>query len=190
MPTRHAPLPPFGPQAALARTVDAVNAAGPPRGRLGDRALVAALDDVLRAHGEPERLRARGAQVAGLRDTLGRLHAVLVEPDADRAAAGLNALLADVAGPPRLVREPGTPWHVHVHRDENGSWAAWLAASGAMALALALADAGEVPWGTCAADGCERVHVHDGRGGARRFCSTRCATRSRVAALRARRAAA
>src|SRR5205823_5466585 len=99
----------------------------------------------------------------------------------------LNDLLARHAGPPRLTAHGGTPWHLHVDRDDAAPWAEWLLAGGALALAALLAAAGGRPaFGACGAADCRRSYLDSGRGGVRRYCSSRCATRTRVAAYRAR----
>ena len=152
--------------------VDLVHAAPP------NTDLAVAIVAVLESHGESA-VELSADDVRDLVAVCGRLRAVLVAPDRDTAAAGLNALLAEHAGPPRLVRHEGWDWHVHVDAGDDAPWAAWLASSAALALASRLAAAADVPWGDCAA-GCGRVYVHDGRGGPRRYCSTTCATRERV----------
>jgi len=137
-----------------------------------------AMGAVLEAHGERDVSLTR-RDAGELADVCRRLRAILVTTSRDDAAAGLNALLAEFAGPPRLVRHEGWDWHVHVDGDDDAPWAAWLAASAALDLATRLAASDDVPWGECGA-GCGRVFVHDGRGGERRYCSSTCATRERV----------
>ena len=83
------------------------------------------------------------------------------------------------------MRHEGWDWHVHVDRADDAPWDEWLASSAALALATLLAGSLELPWGECAAAGCRRVYVHDGRGDPRRYCSTTCATRERVRRHRA-----
>ena len=138
----------------------------------------AAMGAVLEAHGERDVSLTR-RDAGELADVCRRLRTILVTTSRDDAAAGLNALLAELAGPPRLVRHEGWDWHVHVDRGDDAPWAAWLAASAGLDLATRLAASDDVPWGECGA-GCGRVFVHDGRGGDRRYCSSTCATRERV----------
>jgi predicted RNA-binding Zn ribbon-like protein len=138
----------------------------------------AAMAAVLEAHGERDVSLTR-RDAGELADVCGRLRAVLVTTSRDDAAGALNELLAEFAGPPRLVRHEGWDWHVHVDRGDDAPWAAWLASSAALALATRLVASDDVPWGECGA-GCGRVFVHDGRGGERRYCSSTCATRERV----------
>ncbi len=137
-----------------------------------------AMRALLEAHGEHDVALTR-REAGELADVCRRLRAILVSTSRDDAAAGLNALLAEFAGPPRLVRHEGWDWHLHVDRGDDAPWAAWLAASAALDLAARLAASDEVPWGECGA-ACGRVFVHDGRGGERRYCSSTCATRERV----------
>jgi predicted RNA-binding Zn ribbon-like protein len=175
----------FGAVTALRRTVDAVNAAGPPARGPSDRGLTRALGSVLRAHGEPGDLAGLHADAGALRAVLDELYAVFAAGhDTDAAAERLNGLLERHGGPLRLVREPGTAWHLHADRPQAG-WADWFAASSALALAVHLADHGAA-WGICEAAGCRHVYVQTGPGRPRRTCSAECATRRRVAAHRAR----
>jgi predicted RNA-binding Zn ribbon-like protein len=143
----------------------------------------AALAGVLETHGERDVSLTR-RDAADVADVCRRLRAVLVTTTRDDAADGLNELLAEFAGPPRVVRHEGWDWHVHVDRSDDAPWADWLASSAAVALAIRLAGSDDVPWGECDA-GCGRVFVHDGRGGERRYCSVTCATRERVRRHRA-----
>jgi hypothetical protein len=126
-------------------------------------------------------------EVVAIGAVLDRLRDVFAAPDRDIAAGLLNALLAENAGPPRLVRHEGWTWHLHVDRADDAPWSEWLASSAALALATRLAASDGVPWGVCAADSCSNAFVHDGRGGERRWCSTTCASRERVRRHRASR---
>lgn len=128
------------------------------------------------------------ADAARLRAAVRRLtETVLTEPETDRAAHALNALLAEHAGAPRLSRHGGHPWHLHVDRADDAPWDEWLIASSALALARLLSEHGRVTWGSCAAPGCDRLYLGTGPGSPRRYCSARCASRARVAAHRRRR---
>lgn len=107
--------------------------------------------------------------------------------DQEQVASLLNELL-DRTARPRLVMHPGIPLHLHL--DEPGaSWGGRLTASGAMALALLIAEHGIEVLGQCAADGCAHVVLRIGPGPRRRYCDTGCASRTRVAAHRASRRA-
>jgi predicted RNA-binding Zn ribbon-like protein len=177
---------PFSPATGVRRAVAAVNSALPPGRRASDAELTRGLASVLRTHGEPDDLAGLDAEVDALRAVLDALYAVFAAGhDDDLAAERLNRLLERHGGPLRLVREPGSAWHLHADRPESG-WADWLAAGSALALAVHLAEHGAA-WGVCEAPHCRHVYVQDGPGRPRRTCSPVCATRRRVAAHRARR---
>ncbi|MBO8193430.1 CGNR zinc finger domain-containing protein [Streptomyces oryzae] len=148
-----------------------------------------AMAAVLARHGETER-ELRGltdGEAAALRRAVAELtERVLVETDTDRAAEALNALLERCAARPRLSRHDGHTWHLHVDRGDDAGWADWFTAAAAVALARLLSERGGVVWGECAAGGCRRLFLGGGAGAARRYCSSACATRSRVAAYRRR----
>lgn len=147
--------------------------------------LVAALRATLAAHGERD-VAGLAPQLDGIVAVARGLRRVLAAVDRDAAASGLNELLAAHAAVPRLERHGGWDWHLHVDGGADAGWARWLGASGALALARLLTEGTELPWGICDASPCERAFVHDGRGGRRRFCSSACATRTRVRRHRAR----
>ncbi|MEW9548996.1 CGNR zinc finger domain-containing protein [Nonomuraea sp. NPDC050783] len=154
---------------------------------LHEQPSIESVSRVLRAHGEAGDLGLGEADVAAMRAAAARLREVLAAPDADRAAALLNRLLADAAGAPRLTDHGGTTsWHVHVDSTDDAPWAEWYLASSAMALAVLLADYQRVPGGLCASPSCRRPYLDFGGGSPRRYCSARCATRERVAAHRSR----
>lgn len=150
-----------------------------------------ALAAILEAHGE------RAADVdadafgsedaAELVGAIRRLTVVLRTADVDVAAERLNELLAECAARPRLTRHGGHPWHLHVDRADDTGWGEWFLTSSALALAQLLGERGRLAWGECAAPGCAALFLDAGPGSARRFCSTACATRTRVAAHRDRR---
>jgi predicted RNA-binding Zn ribbon-like protein len=75
--------------------------------------------------------------------------------------------------------------HIHFARD-GLSPLRWIGQTTAAALAhVATADPG-VTLGRCAASGCGRFFVDESRNRTRRFCSGSCASRTSVAAFRAR----
>ncbi|CAL9347110.1 hypothetical protein SUDANB121_00401 [Nocardiopsis dassonvillei] len=165
-------------RAVAARTADLVNALAEPG---ADPARVEA---VLRAHGEDEAV--TGADVAALRGAADRIRRVLEARTTSAAAAEANALLA-AAHRPRLTDHGGTThWHVHTDSRDDAPLDEWFAASAGLVLALLLTDRQRPPGGVCGDGGCGRVFIDTGSGSPRRFCSRRCATRSRVRAHRAR----
>lgn len=179
---------PSGHSAALARTVDLIDLLSRPPGELHARYDIEAGTDrltalraVLDRHGETDV--ATEDDLAAMTEVATRLRPVFTAGP-DEQAALLNAVLAEHGARPRLSNHAGTGWHVHVDPDDDASWADWFAAGGAFALSLHLAEDGT--FGTCAATDCRAVFTHDGRGGPRHYCTPRCATRTRVAAHRAR----
>lgn len=167
------------------RLIDIVNAVrrfpGLPR---------AALAELLAGHGEsPGSLTEQGfseRDADDLRAAAVRMSEILAETDADRAARALNALMAEHCTPPYLSRHDGHPWHLHVDRGEDAGWGEWFLASGALALARILSEYGRVTWGACASPTCATFYLGVGPGSARRYCSSACASRERVAAHRRR----
>ncbi|HUR09707.1 MAG TPA: CGNR zinc finger domain-containing protein [Nonomuraea sp.] len=142
---------------------------------------------VLRGHGESAGLDLGAADLAAMRAAAERLVDVFAAADPGTAAARLNDLLDTVARAPRLTSHEGTtPWHLHADGDDDAPWGEWFLASSALALAVLLADHQRVPGGLCASATCRRPYLDLGGGSPRRYCSTRCATRERVAAHRSR----
>lgn len=107
--------------------------------------------------------------------------------EARDAVQTLNGLLADYAVQPYLSDHDGAPWHLHVAKPD-ATWAEWLAAGAALALAGFAATHGFKALDTCATPDCERVFVNPAPNRPRRFCTPTCSTRTRVASHRARRA--
>jgi predicted RNA-binding Zn ribbon-like protein len=156
--------------------VDLVNADGPdalsPIGQL-----------MLTDHGVPvpgaEDL---AALLAGLRLAV---HAVI----SGEALGPVNALLA--AYPPQIhLSDHDGQGREHLHYAREGQPPAdWLGRTCAAALAHIAAAVPRVTLGRCAATGCERFFVDDSRNRSRRYCGNACASRTTVAAYRARAAA-
>jgi predicted RNA-binding Zn ribbon-like protein len=176
----------FGPARWGRLAVALVNTA--PSGRQEDRLTTPGqLRDLLLAHGEPGPVDVGEDDLADARAARDALAAVFAGRAAEqRVAALLNDLLASTARP-RLAGHAGIPLHLHVDAP-GSSWGGWLAASGAMALALLIAEHGTEVLGACEARGCGHVLLRTGPGPARRFCDSTCASRTRVAAHRAQRA--
>jgi predicted RNA-binding Zn ribbon-like protein len=126
---------------------------------------------------------------ARLRAAIERLTAILRESDTDRAATALNDILAECGARPRLSRHDGSAWHLHVDRADDAGWDEWLLASGAHALAQILSEHGRPAWGVCNAPDCSAFYLDIGPGLHRRYCSSTCSSRTRVAAHRQRKAA-
>jgi predicted RNA-binding Zn ribbon-like protein len=103
----------------------------------------------------------------------------------DAAAATANELLAHYRPTPYLDRHDGEPWHLHFHGNPEADVSGW---GGGIAVALAgvLGSEHADRLGVCEAPACDRVFVDVSRNGTRRFCSTACQNRVKVAAHRAR----
>jgi predicted RNA-binding Zn ribbon-like protein len=135
---------------------------------------------VLLAYGEPEPLQLGPQDVQQLRAVAGELWPVFAAANTAEAAGVLNALLARHATVPRLTDHHGrTPWHLHADRTDDEPWPVWFAASSTMALANLLSDHQANPGGICASPTCGRPFLVSVS--SRRYCSTRCGTRERVA---------
>jgi predicted RNA-binding Zn ribbon-like protein len=151
----------------------------------GSQDELGALIDVLRAHGEPEPVEVSAAGLAGLRQAALELREVFTAPDVATAADRINGLLAGRAHPPRLTAHGGTSgWHLHVDSHDDAPEAEWFLTSSCLALAVLLADRQALPAGICQSPSCARPYVNVGRGSSRRYCSSTCGTRERVAAYR------
>ena len=137
--------------------------------------------ELLIEHGEPEDISITDQDVAELRGVAERFDALFGCPDRDTWAHRLNEILASCAETPRLVAHDGVDWHLHLDSGPESPWAQWFGAGSAFALAVMLVDGDGVPVSRCAAYGCARPFLPTGGGRTRRFCSSRCATRSRVA---------
>jgi predicted RNA-binding Zn ribbon-like protein len=112
----------------------------------------------------------------------------------DASAAGdgaevvrlLNDLLSNHPIRPRVSGHDESTWHLHVN-DQNASVAETLTGEALLGLAILVSEMGATRLGRCAASGCRGAFVDTSANSSRRFCSTRCATRTNVAALRRRR---
>ena len=161
---------------------------GPER-PLGLRFLVDALNSK-DLHGEWPQLTAshRGHELAalatepaGLAATAAALRAIFDTSTTEHAMTLLNALLAQhtrhaeltIVANERIALRPALTAAASAHDA--------LLTVGAFALATWLAERGRCAWGICAAASCERVFIDEGRRAPQRFCSTPCATRTRVA---------
>jgi predicted RNA-binding Zn ribbon-like protein len=109
----------------------------------------------------------------------------LLTADRDRAAALVNAMLAEAHALPQLVRHGNVDWHLHaVSPDEP------LVRRVVVETALAMSDVvrgDEMSrLSVCSDATCNGVVLDLTRNRSRRFCSTACANRNAVAAYRAR----
>lgn len=103
------------------------------------------------------------------------------------SVAPVNALLERF--PPTIsISDHGGEGRHHLHFAPDGEAPlAWLGRSCSAALAHVICGDPSVTVGRCRAGGCHRFYVDDSRNRSRRFCSNACASRTSVAAHRARR---
>ncbi|HSE29327.1 MAG TPA: CGNR zinc finger domain-containing protein [Candidatus Saccharimonadales bacterium] len=113
-----------------------------------------------------------------------RLYAIFITQKTDFAVNLINELLRDYAHQPRLSAHSATPWHLHIDSNDHAPWAEWFAASSAFALAILLAEKQRNVCGICI---CGKPFIDLGKGGGRKYCSSRCSTRERVANHRRKR---
>jgi predicted RNA-binding Zn ribbon-like protein len=121
-----------------------------------------------------------------------RLREIFELGTADRdgeAVGALNALLEAYPVQPRISGHQGGTWHMHVTGRASSVSAEYLAGA-VWGLAVWLCEHGSSRFGVCADDRCGNVYLDTSSNCCRRFCSERCATRSHVAAHRARKRAA
>jgi predicted RNA-binding Zn ribbon-like protein len=151
--------------------------------QLGYNELTLRLNETLRAYGESN----PDVAATGLDELKGvsrKLYTAFAATDAETAAERINSLLEKYTHKPRLSAHGNSPWHIHVDSDDHAPWAEWFAASSAWALATLLAEKQQNPAGLCASPTCGRPFIDLGKGGGRKYCSPKCATRERVAAYR------
>jgi len=97
----------------------------------------------------------------------------------------VNALLERY--PPVLRVSDHDGGDPHVHFAPNGEEALhWIARTCGAALAHVISGDPDVSIGRCHAEGCTRFYIDQSRNRSRRFCSGACASRTTVAAHRAR----
>ncbi|WP_018221544.1 CGNR zinc finger domain-containing protein [Salinispora pacifica] len=106
-----------------------------------------------------------------------------------QAVAELNALLEAYPVQPRISGHDSSDWHMHV-TSRGASVSAEYLAGAVWGLSVWLCEYGSARFGVCADERCGNVYLDTSSNCCRRFCSERCATRSHVAAHRARKRAA
>ncbi|MFI8253114.1 CGNR zinc finger domain-containing protein [Streptomyces filamentosus] len=139
--------------------------------------------------------RATDADVTRLRSIRTRLRAVFTAAEAEDHTASvdlLNALLLEfpvspqISGHDHLDKDGRPDWHMHL-ADHSSNATTGYAAICAMGLAFHLAKYGPGRFGLCQAPPCRNAYLDTTTNRSRRYCSDRCATRTNVAAHRARR---
>jgi predicted RNA-binding Zn ribbon-like protein len=113
-----------------------------------------------------------------------RLRAIWETPSERQRSRLLNRLLAEAGTLPQ-VTDHGGDWHLH-YAPMEAPIAQRLAAIAAMGLAVVVSDFGHERLGICNADDCRDVYVDTSRNRSRRYCDESCASRTNVAAFRAR----
>jgi predicted RNA-binding Zn ribbon-like protein len=113
-----------------------------------------------------------------------QLTTVLDQTDDDRFFDELAALLEAQDCKPQLTRHDGVP-HLHYARD-GAPLERWLSAMAVSGLVLYACRYGRSRLRRCAATGCGRWLVDTSRNQSRRYCEHACASRTTVAAYRAR----
>ena len=130
--------------------------------------------------------------VAGFRRAQRKLREVFELGTSGRdseAVAELNALLETYPVQPRISSHDSCDWHMHV-TSRGASVSSEYVAGAVWGLSVWLCQYGSARFGICADDRCGNVYLDTSSNCCRRFCSERCATRSHVAAHRARKRAA
>jgi predicted RNA-binding Zn ribbon-like protein len=121
---------------------------------------------------------ARAAETADL------VRAVAVAGSQEEVLTRLNELLSRARPRPYATDHDG---ELHLHYAAPGTPAVQqLTTTVAMGLASVVAQHGWQRLGICSAEGCDNVYVDTSRNASRRYCSNTCASRSTVAAYRAR----
>lgn len=104
------------------------------------------------------------------------------------AVAALNGMLEAQPVQPRISGHDAADWHMHVTSRGSSVSNEYLVGA-AWGLAVWLCEFGSARFGVCADERCGNVYLDTSSNNCRRFCSERCATRSHVAAHRARKRA-
>jgi predicted RNA-binding Zn ribbon-like protein len=102
----------------------------------------------------------------------------------DDVLARLNELLA-LARPRPYATDHDGELHLHYARPDAPA-VEQLTTTVAMGLSQVVVQHGWQRLGVCSAEGCDDVYVDTSRNASRRYCSNTCASRSTVAAYRAR----
>ena len=109
----------------------------------------------------------------------------LLTSDRDHAVELVNAMLAEAAALPQLVRHEPFDWHLHAV-SSDAPLATRIAVETAMAMVDVVRSDEMSRLGVCADDDCSGLVLDLSRNRSRRYCSTACGNRNAVAAYRAR----
>ena len=149
-------------------------------------------EDGLRAHLHARSWLAERVQASDLRPLrsvqrrLGALVDASAAGDGPTVVRLLNEMLSNHPVRPRVSGHDHSTWHLHVN-DEAATVAETVTSEALLGLAILVSEVGATQLGRCAAHGCSAAYVDTSANNSRRFCSSRCATRTNVAALRQRR---
>jgi predicted RNA-binding Zn ribbon-like protein len=97
----------------------------------------------------------------------------------------LNQLLGQHPVRPRISGHDAQTWHLHVN-DQTDSVAEILIGEALFGMTLAVTELGADRLGWCASPTCGKAFFDGTANHSKRFCSSRCATRTNVAAYRQR----
>jgi predicted RNA-binding Zn ribbon-like protein len=123
-------------------------------------------------------------EVARVTEISALIRAVALAESEAEVKDRLNALLA-LASPRPYATDHDGELHLHYARPDAGALEQ-LTTTVAMGLSQVVVQHGWQRLGVCSAEGCGNVYVDTSRNASRRYCSNTCASRSTVAAYRAR----
>jgi predicted RNA-binding Zn ribbon-like protein len=123
-------------------------------------------------------------EVAQVAAVAGLVRAVAVAETQDDVLARLNELLA-LARPRPYATDHDGDLHLHYARPD-APVLEQVTTTVAMGLSQVVVQHGWQRLGVCSAEGCDNVYIDTSRNASRRYCSNTCASRSTVAAYRAR----
>ena len=112
------------------------------------------------------------------------IRAVALATTQDDVVSRLNQLLARAHPRPYATDHDGE-LHLHYARSDSAALEQ-LTTTVAMGLSQVVIQHGWQRLGVCSAEGCDNVYIDTSRNASRRYCSNTCASRSTVAAYRAR----
>jgi predicted RNA-binding Zn ribbon-like protein len=125
-----------------------------------------------------------GRDAARARGTAQLIRAVAVAESQAEVLDRLNELLA-LARPRPYATDHDGELHLHYARPDAPALEQ-LTTTVAMGLSQVVVQHGWQRFGVCSAESCDNVYVDTSRNASRRYCSNTCASRSTVAAYRAR----
>ena len=123
-------------------------------------------------------------EAAAVAQTSSLVREVALAASQPEVMARLNALLA-LASPRPYATDHDGELHLHYARPDAGA-VEQLTTTVAMGLSQVVVQHGWQRLGVCSAEGCGNVYADTSRNASRRYCSNTCASRSTVAAYRAR----